>query len=69
MRIDEPDRQKAEDQVREMCDRLLTNPVIEEFRYELSEVARERLEPNGLFEPKVCLMPRSLPGPYRIKNF
>ena len=39
VRIDELDRQKAEAQVREMCDKLLANPVIEEFRYELSEVA------------------------------
>jgi phosphoribosylformylglycinamidine synthase len=33
------DRAAAEAQVREMCDRLLANPVIEEFRFDLEEVS------------------------------
>lgn len=32
------DRGQAELQVREMCDRLLANPVIEEYRFDLMEV-------------------------------
>lgn len=27
-----------DEKVKEMCDRLLTNPVIEEYRYEIEEV-------------------------------
>jgi phosphoribosylformylglycinamidine synthase len=30
-------REAAEDRIREMCDKLLANPVIENFRYEISE--------------------------------
>jgi phosphoribosylformylglycinamidine synthase subunit PurS len=33
--IDEADREAAERQVREMCSKLLSNPVIEEFRFDL----------------------------------
>jgi len=33
------DRAKADREVREMCDRLLSNPVIEEYNYDLQEVA------------------------------
>ena len=36
-RLDGGDRDQAENQVREMCERLLANPVIEEFRFELEE--------------------------------
>ena len=39
IRIDETDAQKAEEQVRRMCDKLLANPVIENFRFELEQVA------------------------------
>jgi phosphoribosylformylglycinamidine synthase subunit PurS len=28
-------REAAEDRIREMCDRLLANPVIENFHYEI----------------------------------
>jgi len=38
VRLDEPDRQQAEAQVHAMCDKLLANPVIEDFSYQLSEV-------------------------------
>ena len=38
IKIAEPDRKRAEAQVEEMCDRLLANPVIEEYRFELEEV-------------------------------
>ena len=37
IRIDESDRARAEAQVKDMCERLLANPVIEEYRYELAE--------------------------------
>ena len=36
--IDEKDISKAEEQVREMCDKLLANLVIEDFRFELEEI-------------------------------
>ena len=36
--IDTGDRAQAEARVREMCDRLLANPVIEEYSFELKGV-------------------------------
>ena len=39
VRIDETDAQKAEAQVHQMCDKLLANPVIENFRFELDHAA------------------------------
>ena len=36
--VTEKDRQNAEERVTEMCKRLLANPVIEEFRFELEEL-------------------------------
>ncbi len=36
--LDSPSREAAEAQVREMCERLLSNPVIEDFTFELVEV-------------------------------
>lgn len=38
VKIEGPDSSKAEAQVREMCDKLLANPVIENFRFELEEI-------------------------------
>jgi phosphoribosylformylglycinamidine synthase len=38
VRINSADRAEAERQVSEMCRRLLANPVIEEFRYDLEEL-------------------------------
>ncbi|MEE8374570.1 MAG: phosphoribosylformylglycinamidine synthase subunit PurS [Dehalococcoidia bacterium] len=38
VKIEEPDSSKAEAQVREMCDKLLANPVIENSRFELEEI-------------------------------
>ena len=38
VRLDGQDRAAAERQVEEMTRRLLANPVIEEFRFELEEV-------------------------------
>lgn len=35
IRLDAPGRQQAETQVTEMCRKLLANPVIEDFRFEL----------------------------------
>jgi len=37
IRLDEPDRARAEAQVHDMCRKLLANPVIEEYRFELVE--------------------------------
>ena len=36
--LDAPDRSKAEEQVAEMCRKLLANPIIEDFRFEVEEV-------------------------------
>ena len=38
VRVDEGDRSRAEELVSGMCQRLLSNPVIEEFRFDLDEV-------------------------------
>lgn len=37
IRIDAKDRDEAEKQVQEMCKKLLANPVIEDFRFEIEE--------------------------------
>ena len=37
--IDEPQRSRAEARVADMCNKLLSNPVIEEFRFELEETS------------------------------
>ena len=37
VRIDAPSKKKAEVRVTEMCRKLLANPVIEEFRFEIEE--------------------------------
>ncbi|MGB9792391.1 MAG: phosphoribosylformylglycinamidine synthase subunit PurS [Thermacetogeniaceae bacterium] len=37
--LDYSDRSQAEKDVKEMCDRLLANPVIEDYTYELREVS------------------------------
>ncbi|HEY7221212.1 MAG TPA: phosphoribosylformylglycinamidine synthase subunit PurS [Candidatus Binatia bacterium] len=34
--IDAPSPAAAETQIREMCDKLLANPVIEDYRFEIS---------------------------------
>ena len=36
--VDETDRAGAEQSVTEMCQKLLANPVIEEFRFDLEEL-------------------------------
>jgi phosphoribosylformylglycinamidine synthase len=38
IRIDAPSAAGAESQVAEMCRKLLANPVIEDFRFEISEL-------------------------------
>ena len=35
--LEEADQKKAEQQVAEMCDKLLANPIIENFRFELEK--------------------------------
>jgi len=39
VRIDESQRSRAEARVADMCNKLLSNPVIEEFRFELEEAS------------------------------
>jgi phosphoribosylformylglycinamidine synthase len=39
IRLDGADRAAAETQVTEMCRKLLANPVIEDFRFEIEELA------------------------------
>jgi len=38
IRIKEANREKAANEVQEMCKKLLANPVIENFRFELEQV-------------------------------
>ena len=38
IKVEETDRAKAEEQVQEMCRKLLANPVIEDFRFEMEEI-------------------------------
>ena len=38
IRLDEGDRQRAESEAREMCEKLLANPVIEQYSVELVEL-------------------------------
>ena len=38
VRLDQQDRQEASERVAEMCDQLLANPIIEEFRFELEPI-------------------------------
>ena len=38
LKVQESDRKRAQSQVEQMCDKLLANPVIEEYRFELEEV-------------------------------
>ena len=40
VRIDAEGRKAAEEQLAEMCRKLLANPVIEDYRFELEEAAR-----------------------------
>jgi len=35
--LDAPSRQAAEVRIREMCEKLLANPVIEDYRFEIQE--------------------------------
>lgn len=37
VRMEAPSRKAAEGRVREMCEKLLANPVIEDYRFEIKE--------------------------------
>ena len=39
IKIEEADRKVAEQQVTEMCQKLLANPIIEDFRFELDDAS------------------------------
>ena len=41
LRLDEASQQDAELTLQGMCDRLLANPLIEEFRFELEQAERD----------------------------
>ena len=41
VRLDEKSREEAGEKVRLMCDRLLANPIIEEYRFELIQLESE----------------------------
>jgi phosphoribosylformylglycinamidine synthase len=36
--VNSGDRKKAEEEIKTMCDRLLINPIIEDYSYQLEEV-------------------------------
>ncbi len=38
IRVEAASKKKAEDNITEMCRKLLANPVIEDFRFEIDEV-------------------------------
>ncbi|MBM3948419.1 MAG: phosphoribosylformylglycinamidine synthase subunit PurS [SAR202 cluster bacterium] len=38
VRLDESSESKANAKVKEMCSRLLANPIVEDYRFELSKV-------------------------------
>ena len=38
VRLDEERRDEADEKVREMCEKLLANPIIEEYTFELEEL-------------------------------
>jgi len=44
MELNSKSREEAEKDVEEMCDKLLANPVIENYKYEISE-SQERIKP------------------------
>ena len=52
VRIDNPDRSQAEALVNEMCRELLSNPVIEEYRFDLEEMAYEPSAFSGQQSPE-----------------
>jgi phosphoribosylformylglycinamidine synthase len=37
LNVEADSRESAESRVRDMCDKLLTNPVIEDYRFEISD--------------------------------
>ena len=48
VRVDEPDRSRVETLITRMCETLLANPVIEEFRFDLEKVASQPSAVNPL---------------------
>ncbi|MFP4641855.1 MAG: phosphoribosylformylglycinamidine synthase subunit PurS [Dehalococcoidia bacterium] len=42
IKLDGTDRANAEQEVREMCEKLLANPIIEDFTFELEELEKRR---------------------------
>ena len=52
VQLDAPDHRQAEAQARAICDKLLANPVIEDFDCEVSEVSEaEDSSQDGLYNP------------------
>ncbi|MBI4295026.1 MAG: phosphoribosylformylglycinamidine synthase subunit PurS [Chloroflexi bacterium] len=44
IKLNERDRARAEEQIREMCRKLLANPVIENYRFEVEETEKGILQ-------------------------
>ena len=69
IKLDSQERSVAEAKVEEMCDKLLANPVIESYRYEVEEVDGIALRPLVFSELALkpysrnscLLLPTSLP--------
>ena len=47
VRVDETDRSHAQDLVAGICDKLLANPVIEEYRFDLEEIVAKQESQGG----------------------
>ncbi|MCH8825451.1 MAG: phosphoribosylformylglycinamidine synthase subunit PurS [Chloroflexi bacterium] len=41
IRLDEPAEKMATEKVREMCEKLLANPIIEDYRFELELISAD----------------------------
>ncbi len=46
VRVDEADRRRAQELVDDMCYKLLANPVIEEYRFDLHEITATHESPS-----------------------
>ena len=46
VQVDEADRDRAQELVDDICDKLLANPIIEEYRFDLQEVTAVHVSPS-----------------------
>ena len=54
VRLDAKDKKQAEKQLTEMCRKLLANPVIEDYRFELDEDGRQGADRQTNKSPNRC---------------